>query len=99
MIAGGCSDLPLHKKETPDESPGIFLALFCVFDCASFADDVDFNDARIRHGGLDFVGDVASEFKGGKVVDLFRLDDNSDFSASRDGVSLADALERGGDIF
>ena len=73
--------------------------LFGVLDGASFADDVDLDDAGVGHGGFDFVGDVAGEFQGGEVVDLFGFDDDADFSTGGAGVGFVDAGEAGGDVF
>lgn len=73
--------------------------LFGVFDRSSFADDVDFDDARIAHCSFDFVGDVAGKFQSGEVVDLFGLDDDADFPTGGDSIGLVDAREAGGDVF
>ena len=88
-----------YMKNPPDYIRGRFLCLFGVFDGASLADDVDLDDARVTHSGFNLVGDVAGEFEGGEVVDLFGLDDDADFPTGGDGVGFVDAGEGGGDVF
>ena len=52
-----------RQKRSPERL--LFMMLFSVFDGAGFTDDVDLDDARIRHGGFDFVGNVTGEFERG----------------------------------
>ena len=57
--------------------------LLCKFDSAGFADDVDFDDARVFEGGFDFGSNVAGHFDGLEVVDAVGLDDNAQFVSPR----------------
>lgn len=92
-------DLGRGLEDVVDLAAGVGLGrLLGIFDGAGLADHIDLNDAWVGHGGFDLVGDVASEFEGGEVVDLLGLDNDADFAASGDSVGLVDAWEAGGDV-
>lgn len=55
--------------------------------------------AGVVEVGFDFVGDVFAEAEGLEVVDVFGVDDDTDFTAGLDGVGFIDAFEGGGGVF
>src|SRR5512138_2030801 len=66
---------------------------------AGLADDRHADLTRVLHGFLDLFGDIARQTGGGKIVDGFRLDDDTHFASSLDGESLLYAIERHGHLF
>src|SRR5690606_37488911 len=58
-----------------------------------FADDYDFDLARVLNLLLDLLDDVLHQEVGLAIVDLIRLDHDADFPAGLDGVGLFHAFE------
>ena len=63
-------------------------ALFCIIDRAGLADDRHTDLTGILHGFLDPFGDVTGKTGGFQVVDLFRFDDDANFTSGLDGICL-----------
>jgi len=74
-------------------APAVFL--LCVFRRPSFTDDGHSYLPRVLHGLFDFLGNVARQPGGFKVINLIRLDDDTHFTPGLDGIGLQNAFESG----
>ena len=73
--------LPREKEEET-------AALFGEFDAAGFADDGDADLAGVLKFFFDFAREVSGQGKGLFVIDLFGLDEDTEFAASLDGKAF-----------
>src|ERR1035437_617988 len=73
------------------------VSLLGVFDGSRLADDRHLDLARGGKTGLDLLDDVASQPGCAHIVDLLRLDQDSNLSAGLDGEASLDAIEAFGD--
>ena len=75
------------------------MELAGCFDGACFADDADFDAARVCEFLFDASCDVAADDGCFFVVDDVGFDEYADFAAGLDGVAFFDAFEGEADFF